>query len=122
MLSGISLSAWNINGLSNKVLGDKTKNQDFVNATSNIDFLFLTETWNNRDIDMPGFEIINSVVPKSKSKAACRELGGISLMFKSKFMDYVTTVKNTKNFLWSKISKEILKNDTDLYICGTSSN
>jgi exonuclease III len=68
---------------------------------------------------MPGFEIINSVVAKSKSKAACRQSGGISLMFKSKFMNYVTTVKNTKNFLWSKISKEILKNDTDLYICGT---
>ena len=51
--------------------------------------------------------------------SACRQSGGISLMFKSKFMNHVSIVKNTKNFLWSKISKEILKNDTDLYICGT---
>ncbi len=119
MFSEISISTWNINGLNNKVLGDKTKNQDFIDAISNIDFMFLTETWNSKDIDIPGFRVINSVVVKSKSKTACRQSGGISLMFKSKFMNYVTIVKNTKNFLWSKISKEILKNDTDLYICGT---
>jgi exonuclease III len=28
-------------------------------------------------------------------------------------------VINTKNFLWSKISKEALNSDKDLYICGT---
>ena len=68
MFSGISFSTWNINGLNSKVLGDKTKNKDFVDAISSIDFMFLTETWNNKDIDMPGFETINSVVIISKSK------------------------------------------------------
>ena len=42
-----------------------------------------------------------------------------SLLFKNKFKKYVSIVKNTKNFLWSKISKEILNSDLDLYICGT---
>ncbi len=41
MPSGISFSTWNIHGLNNKVLGDKTKNQDFVDAISNIDLCFL---------------------------------------------------------------------------------
>lgn len=114
-----SLSTWNINGLNNKVLGDKTKNKDFVDAISNIDFMFLTETWNNKNIDIPGFETINSISVEPKSKTACRQSGGISLIFKSKFKNYVTIVKNRKNFLWSKISKEILNDDKDLYICGT---
>ena len=81
--------------------------------------MFLTETWNNQDINIPGFETINSNLAKPKSKYACRQSGGISLIFKSKFKNFVSIVKNTKNFIWSKISKEILSSDTDLYICGT---
>ena len=119
MFSEIAFSTWNIHGLINKVLGDKTKNKDFVEAISNIDFMFLTETWNNQDINIPGFETINSNLAKPKSKYACRQSGGISLIFKSKFKNFVSIVKNTKNFIWSKISKEILSSDTDLYICGT---
>jgi hypothetical protein len=53
---------------------------------------------------------------KPKSKNACRQSGGISLIFKSKFKNFVSIVKNTKNFIWSKISKEILSSDTDLVI------
>ena len=109
LFSGISFSTWNINGVNSNVLGDKTKNKDFVDAISSIDFMFLTETWNNKDIDMPGFETINSVVIKSKSKTACRQSGGISLMFKSKFKNYVTIVKNDTE----------LSNATDLFLCGT---
>ena len=71
MFSEITFSKWNIHGLINKVLGDKTKNKDFVEAISNIDFMFLTETWNNQDINIPGFETINSNLAKPKSKYAC---------------------------------------------------
>ncbi|CAB3986903.1 Hypothetical predicted protein [Paramuricea clavata] len=118
MFSEITFSTWNIHGLINKVLGDKTKNKDFVEAIS-IDFMFLTETWNNQDINIPGYETINSNLAKPKSKYACRQSGGISLIFKNKFKNFVSIVKNTKNFIWSKISKEILSSDTDLYVCGT---
>jgi hypothetical protein len=31
----------------------------------------------------------------------------------------VTIIKNTKNFLWRKISKTILNSHKDLYVCGT---
>ena len=81
--------------------------------------MFLTETWNDQNLDIPGFETINSIVVQSKSKTVCRKSGGTSLIFKSKFKNHVTTIKNTKNFLWSQISKEILSNNTDLFICGT---
>ena len=102
MISEISFSTWNINGIHNKVLGDKSKNRDFVDAISNTDFMFLTETWNDQNLYIPGFETINSIIVQSKSKTACRKSGGISLIFKSKFKNHVTIVKNTKNFLWSK--------------------
>jgi hypothetical protein len=38
---------WNINGFSSSVLGDKSKNDDFLNHIKNNDFIFLTETWSN---------------------------------------------------------------------------
>jgi hypothetical protein len=53
------------------------------------------------------------------TKHACRQSSGISLLFKSELKNYVNIIKNTKNLLWSKISKEILNSDLDLYICGT---
>jgi hypothetical protein len=61
MFSEITFSTWNIHGLINKVLGDKTKNKDFVEAISNIDFMFLTETWKNQDINIPGFETLTLI-------------------------------------------------------------
>ena len=115
----ISFSTWNINGISNNILGDKTNNKDFVNAISNTDFMFLTETWSNQNITIPGFEIIHSTLAKSLSKTPCRQSGGISLLYKSKFKNFITIAKKTKNFLWCKISKEILNFATDIYICGT---
>ncbi|CAB4038021.1 Hypothetical predicted protein, partial [Paramuricea clavata] len=49
-------SAWNIHGLASKVLGDKTKNKDFVDSAIKNDFLFLNETWSNTEINVPGFK------------------------------------------------------------------
>ena len=118
MSTGISFSTWNINGIFSKVLGDKTKNKDFTDSISKVDFIFITETWTNTCLNIPGFEVINSQTAKPVSNQACRQSGGISLLFKTKFKKYVSIIKNTKNFLWSKISKEILNSDQDLYICG----
>ena len=47
--------------------------------------MFLTETWSNINLNIPGFEAINSGIAKSLSNAACRQSGGISLLYKSKF-------------------------------------
>ena len=119
MFSNLSFTTWNIHGLFNKVLGDKSKNQDFIEAITKNDFVFLTETWGNQNIHIPGFETINSKLATPLSKHACRQSGGISFLFKQQFKRYINVVINTKNFLWSKISKEALNSDKDLYICGT---
>ena len=86
---------------------------------SKIDFMILTETWSNQNIDIPGFQTICSELATPLTKNACRQSGGINFLFKSKFKKHMTIIKNTKNFLWSKISKTILNSNKDLYICGT---
>ena len=119
MVSELSFSTWNINGIHNNVLGYKIKIKDFLESISKIDFMFLTETWTNTSINIPGFETIASPTAKPLTNQAGRQSGGINLLFKSNFKKHVTITKNTKNFLWCKISKEILNLDLDLYICGT---
>ena len=44
MPSRISFSTWNINGLSNKTLGDKLQNNNFL--SNRCDFVILTEICN----------------------------------------------------------------------------
>jgi hypothetical protein len=68
MFSNLSFTTWNIHGLFNKVLGDKSKNQDFIEAITKNDFVFLTETWGNQNIHIPGFETINSKLVTALSK------------------------------------------------------
>jgi hypothetical protein len=118
MRSNISISTWNINGLSNKVLGDKSKNQDFLNQIKSNDFIFLTETWAKTTISVNGFKAISSILPPKLNQRG-RLSGGITLLFNSKFETHVSVIKNSQNFLWCKISKSILKSENDLYLCGT---
>ncbi|CAB4039092.1 Hypothetical predicted protein [Paramuricea clavata] len=117
MRSNISISMWNINGLHSKVLGDKSKNEDFINQIKTNDFIFLTETWSNTTIYVPGFKAISNVIPPKLNHSG-RLSGGITLLFNAKFEAYVTVLKNSKHFLWCKISKEILKSENDFYLCG----
>ena len=96
MFSEISLGTWNINGIFNKILGDKTKNKDFLEAISKTDFMFLTETWSNVNLNIPGFEAINSDIAKSLSNAACRQSGGIVCCLKANLKNMSPLLKTPK--------------------------
>jgi hypothetical protein len=119
MIASISFSAWNIHGLTHKVIGEKVNNNDFVNHIKNIDFLLLTETWSNKDFSIPGFKTFVSDTATRNKNRACRLSGGIALLIKNKFENYVSIVKKSKNFIWCKISKQILNVDQNLFLCGT---
>ena len=118
MTPNITFSSWNIHGITNQVLGDKTKNNDFLNDISKNDFTFLTETWSNTDINIPGFKTFTSKTTAPKPNKFCRISGGISLLVTNKLEKYVTVVKQSKNTLWCKISKNVLNLNSNLYICG----
>ena len=114
----ISVSTWNIQGLFHKTLGDKTKNKDFINNISKLDFLFLTETWSNLNINIPGYKAFVSDASIPQTDEARRISGGITLLYKSHYEKHVSIAKKSKNILWCKISKNLLSTNTDLFICG----
>ena len=91
-----SFSTWNIPGLSNKDLGDKTKTKDLIDSINEIDFLFLTETWCNRNIQTPGFRAIVSDTATPDTNQVCLKSGVIALLTKAKFEKFVTVVKKLK--------------------------
>ena len=47
-----------------------------------------------------------------------RNSGGLALLYKSKFHDWVSVEKESTNFLWFKILKKYTKTNKDLYVCG----
>ena len=116
MPPNISISSWNINGISNKIIGDKTKNEDFLNHIKPYDFVFLTETWTNSPINISGFRALSSNTAPSKSISKSRLSGGITLLFKNKFENHVTLTKKSTYSLWCKISKDKLKSNKDPYL------
>lgn len=118
MHRNISFSTWNIHGVVHSVLGDKTKNEDFLNNISKLDFIFLTETWSNTDIGVPGFRTFVSDTPTPQTDKACRLSGGIALLYRAEYEKFVSVAKKSKNFLWCKISKEMLSTNIDLFVCG----
>jgi hypothetical protein len=108
-MRNLSLSTWNIHGLQHKTLADKTKNLDFINNINKLDFLFLTETWSNENVDhVAGFKAFVCDIPIPQTDKSCRISGGITLLYKSEYQKHVSIAKKSKNFLWCKISKILL--------------
>ena len=120
MTNNLAISTWNIHGLSHKVLGDKTTNEDFLLTTSNIDILLLTETWSHidNDINIPGFKAFVSEITVPNTNRASRLSGGLALLIKTKLENHISIVKKTNNTIWCKISKEILNTEQNLYLGG----
>ena len=95
-MHNISVSTWNIHGLFHKTLGDKTKNKDFINNISKLDFFFLTETWSNLNINIPGYKAFVSYASIPQTDKACRISGGITLLYKSHYQKHVSIAKKSK--------------------------
>lgn len=112
----VSLSSWNINGLVDSVVGDKTENRDFLNHVNKFDFIFLTETWTRESVFVPGFKCFVSK-PQSKSSKG-RLSGGIVLLYKNQFASFVTIGKTSSNLVWCKIDKILMGTKQHVYICG----
>ena len=119
MSKSISLSTWNIHGIVNNILGDKSKIKDFTDNIMKTDFMFLTETWSDKQINIPGFRAFASDPTTNHTGKACRLSGGITLLYKLKYEKYVSIEKKTKNYIWCKVSKDLVKSNKDLFLCGT---
>ena len=97
----VSFTAWNIRGVSDKVIGDKLQNDCFISNIKNNDIIVLTETWTRTDVQVSGFKSFVSKLNNCSSNG--RLSGGVCLLVKEKFYHGITVVKTTTNFVWCRL-------------------
>ena len=114
--SKLSFFAWNINGLSSKSLGDKLQNVDCLRVVNGYDFVILSETWSEPNIEVAGYRSV--VIDTSKTAKSGRNSGGLALLYKNEFHDWISVEKASPNFLWFKTSKNYTKTTKDIFVCG----
>ena len=71
--------------ITNKTLGDKLQNNDFLSSINNYDFVVLTEIWNRSQIEIPGYN--NFTTSPTKTNSTGRQSGGITFLFKNRFQN-----------------------------------
>ena len=94
--------AWNINGLSSKLLGKNLQNLDCKNMINSFDFVILSETWKKVTVEVNGYKIVTT--DTLKTGKCGRNSGGLALLYKLKFDDWISVQKESPNFLWFKIN------------------
>ena len=112
----LKLSCWNINGL---VFGHKLHNSDFLNQVNSSEISIMSEIWGSDVKELPGFDIIALSPPrKLNTKRSGRFSGGILVAVKKFLTPHFSLVKQTPEYIWLKITKNILQLDKDILLCS----
>lgn len=116
----LKLSCWNINGLGkNSVFGHKLHNSDFLNQFNSSDISIMSEIWGSDVNELPGFDITALSPPrKLNTKRSGRFSGGILVAVKKFLTPHFSLVKQTPEYIWLKITKNILQLDKDILLCS----
>ena len=109
----LSIAAWNVCGLK-----QKSNDLEFLEQLSPHDIIILTETFSDNDtLHIPGYKSKN-IYRAKKHKKAKRNSGGVSVLIKLKFVDFITVSKTTaEHFIWLKICKQLTGYPKDTYCC-----
>ena len=83
----------NVNGLSSKSLGNKLRDPDCLRMINSFDF---SKTLKSVSILLEGFEIV--IRSTLKNRKCGRSTGGLAVIFKSKFYDWISVEKESANF------------------------
>lgn len=115
MINQLSISAWNVHGLGDKV------NDDFFIDRITCDINILIETWKGEssEYSITGFNTISKV--RKKKKGARRHSGGIIIYYKKYLQKGLTYIKNgtsSNNRMWLKLEKTYFGLSDDIYICA----
>lgn len=114
-LSQLSISAWNVHGL-----GEKLNDESFLEKINN-DINILLETWTgiNKKVSLPDYASISK--SRKKRKKCKRNSGGIIVFYKktlSKGLTYLEKGTKSENRLWLKLDRNFFDFDKDLYVCS----
>lgn len=101
--------------------GLKTSNHEFIDSINNIDLIILHETWrhdntpsncpsNYNELSLPSLKY-----PHIKNG---RHSGGIIIWYRQEHHNYILPVKKGKTHIWLKISRRLLENSKDVYLCA----
>ena len=75
----------------------------------------MTEIWGSEVNEIPGFDIIALSPPrKLNTKRSGRSSGGILVAVKRSLTQYFSLIKQTSDYIWVKIDKNILQLDKDI--------
>lgn len=118
--NNLKISCWNVNGLGkNSVLGHKLHNSDFLNQFNSSDIFIMSEIWVSDVNELPGFDIIALSPPrKLNTKRSGRFSGGILVAVKRFLTPHFSLIKQTSEYIWLKIDKNILQLDKDILLCS----
>lgn len=84
------------NGLLSKSLGNKLQSNYAVGKINNFDFIILSETWKEIDIEVSGYKSI--VQAPSKVGKSERNSGGLDLLYKNELHDCISVEKGSPDF------------------------
>ena len=72
---------------------------------NDFDFVILSETWSEPNVEVAGYRSV--VTGTSKTAKRGRSSGGLALLYKNEFHDWISVEKASPNFLWFKEAKTI---------------
>ena len=104
----VSLSTWNISDLVDGVLGNKFKNEDFLNHVNRFDLIFLTETWTRKTVFVPGFKCFITQLQSNISKGRLSGSIIILLLYKDCLPFYITIEKTSNNLKCCNVDKVLI--------------
>ena len=108
--SKLKILSWNINDLSDSILGKKFSNQDFLDTLSPCDIFCLQET--NTEFKIPNFRCFNTSRTNSRSGGLClgvrREL--------SKYVTLINTAHHSSDIQAVKISPKFTGYDENVIL------
>ena len=116
----LTISMWNIQGIRSSLHGPKYISKEFLENTSDLDFLILQETWCRTDTDIhcpPNYTEIFVPSVKNPGIKRGRDSGGIIIWHKSEISKHTTIMNSDHSTIWIKISKNITGTDRDLFLC-----
>ena len=114
LLEKITISAWNIHGL-----GDKINDEFFLDKIKS-DINILLETWRgeSKEYKIPEYSMFSK--SRKKRKKAKRHSGGIIVYYRKSLGQGISVVQNgsfSENRMWIRLDKSFFGFQNDIYLC-----